>query len=167
MNNQYSKTKKNVRFTCYAAIIAAMYVALTYISAAFGLSSGVIQIRISEMLCALPLLTTAAIPGVSIGCLIANLLTGALWQDIVFGTLATLVGALGTYFLRSRPALALCAPVVSNTLIVPFVLAYAYGFEGGIPLFMATVAAGEIISAYLLGLVLYKALGKRSQHLFK
>lgn len=167
MKEKHNKTKKQVYFVCYTAIIAAMYVALTWFSSIFGLSSQVIQIRISEMLCVLPIFTVAAIPGVTIGCLISNLLFAALWQDIVFGTLATLIGAVGTYLLKKYPRVALLPPIISNTVIIPFVLAYAYHFEGGIPFFMLTVFIGEFISIYLLGYILYRALNSRSKYLFK
>lgn len=143
---------------CRAAVIAAIYVVLTLFSAMLGLSSGVIQVRLSEMLCILPVFTPAAIPGLTIGCLCANLLCGSIWQDVVFGTLATLIGAVGTYALRRFKWLAPIPPTVANTVIVPFVLAYGYDFEGGLPYFMLTVGIGEVISVYVLGLLLYHAL---------
>ena len=143
---------------CRASVIAAIYVVLTLISAMMGLSSGVIQVRLSEMLCILPIFTSAAIPGLAIGCLCANLLCGSIWQDIVFGTIATLIGALGTYALRRFKYLAPIPPVVANTVIIPFVLAYGYRFEGGLPYFMLTVGIGEIISVYLLGILFYHSI---------
>ena len=146
-------------FVCRAASIAAIYVVLTFISAALGLSSGVIQVRFSEMLCILPMFTTAAIPGLTLGCLCSNLLVGgAIWQDIVFGTLATLIGALGTRTLRKFKYLAPLPPIVANTVIIPFVLAYGYRFEGGLPYFMLTVGIGELISIYILGMILYHSI---------
>ena len=90
-----TKNRSNVRFLCYAATIAALYVALTLISGALGLASGAIQIRISEALCVLPVFTPAAIPGVTIGCLIYNIIGSGNILDVVFGTLATLIGAIG------------------------------------------------------------------------
>ena len=149
---------KRTLFLCRAAIIAAIYFALTMLSAAFGLSSGVIQVRFSEMLCVLPIFTTAAIPGLALGCLISNLLTGAIWQDIVFGTLATLIGAYGAYLLRKIKWLSPLPTVLANALIIPFVLAYGYGAEEGIPFLMLTVGIGEIISAYIFGLILIQSL---------
>ena len=143
---------------CRASVIAAIYVVLTLISAMMGLSSGVIQVRLSEMLCILPIFTSAAIPGLTIGCLCANLLCGSICQDIVFGTLATLIGALGTYALRRFKYLAPLPPMVANTVIIPFVLAYGYRFEGGLPYFMLTVGIGEIISVYLLGILFYHSI---------
>jgi len=149
---------KRTLFLCRAAIIAAIYFALTMLCAAFGLSSGVIQIRLSEMLCVLPIFTTAAIPGLTLGCLISNLLTGAIWQDVVFGTLATFIGALGAYPLRKIKWLTPLPTVIANALIIPPVLAYGYGATEGIPFLMLTVGVGEIISAYIFGLILIQSL---------
>ena len=150
-------------FVCRAAIIAAMYVVLTFIAAALGISSGIIQVRFSEMLCILPMFTTAAIPGLTVGCLCANLLVGgAIWQDVVFGTLATLIGAIGTYALRKFKWLAPIPPMLANTIIIPFVLAYGYKFEGGLPFFMLTVGIGEIISVYIFGLILYHSIKNKN-----
>ena len=114
----------------------------------------------------MPIFTTAAIPGLTIGCLISNLICAALWQDILFGTLATLIGALGTYALRKYKWIAPLPPILANMLIIPFVLAYCYGFEGGVLYFMLTVGIGEIISVYLLGMILRRALEKHQSILF-
>ena len=91
---------KKVLFTSHAALIAALYVVLTFVSNAFGMASGAVQVRISEALTILPFFTPAAIPGVTIGCLLSNLFTGCAPLDILFGTCATLLGALGSYSLR-------------------------------------------------------------------
>ncbi len=156
------KTKTNIRFITYAAIIAAMYTVLTLIASAMGLSSGAIQVRLSEALTVLPLLTPAAIPGLTVGCLISNLITGCIPVDVAFGTLATLIGAVGTRYLgRIHPVLAPVPPILANTLIVPWVLKYGYGISGGIPYFMATVGAGEIISCGVLGLILLYSIKDR------
>ena len=155
------KQTQRTLFICRAAIIAALYVALTYASRLLGLDSGMIQLRVSEMLCILPIFTPAAIPGLWVGCLCANLLTGAHWLDILIGPLATLIGALGTYALRKLPYLAPAPAVLANALIVPFVLAYGYGVKEAIPFMMFTVGAGELLSVYGLGAVLYFALKKR------
>ena len=158
MNN---KNHKKTLFVCRAAVIAALYVALTYVSRAFGLDSGMIQLRVSEALCILPIFTPAAIPGLYVGCLSANLLTGAHWVDILVGPVATLIGALGTYALRKLPYLAPAPAVISNALIIPFVLAYGYGMEEAIPFMMLTVGIGELLSVYLFGMILYFSLKKR------
>ncbi|HOA84750.1 MAG TPA: QueT transporter family protein, partial [Bacillota bacterium] len=83
------RIKKSTLFIARAGIIAALYVALTFLSAAMGLASGVIQLRLSEALCVLPVFTPAAIPGLAVGCLIANFATGAVVLDVIFGSLAT------------------------------------------------------------------------------
>ena len=159
--------KHNVRFLCHAALIAALYVALTFLAALLGLSSGVIQVRFSEALCVLPAFTSAAVPGLFVGCLLANLLTGCIAPDIIFGSLATLIGALGAYFLRKNKWLVPLPTVAANTLIIPPILRFAYGAEGSLPYFALTVGIGEILSAYVLGLLLYTVLNKYKAQLFK
>lgn len=157
------KNKKLV-FICQAAVIAALYVVLTYVFSAFA--SGVIQVRVSETLTILPAFTPAAIPGLVIGCLLSNTLTGCVLLDIIFGSVATLIGALGSYALRRHTWLVPIPPIVSNMIIVPFVLRFAYGATDAFPFMIATVGAGEIISCYLLGMILYGALKKMNHTLF-
>ena len=157
------KSKKLV-FICQAAVIAALYVVLTYVFSAFA--SGVIQVRVSEALTVLPAFTPAAIPGLVIGCLLSNTLTGCVLLDIIFGSVATLIGALGSYALRRHTWLVPIPPIVSNMIIVPFVLRFAYGATDAFPFMIATVGAGEIISCYLLGMLLYGALKKMNHSLF-
>ncbi len=153
---------KNVTFLTQAAMIAAIYVVLTYVFAPF--SFGEIQIRISEALTILPLFTPAAVPGLFIGCLIGNILGGAILPDIVFGSMATLIGALFTYSLREKkPVLGLVPPIVSNTVIVPFVLRVNLP----IPFMMLTVGIGEVISCGILGMILYTALSRYHRLIFK
>ena len=113
---------KNVVFITQAAMIAAIYCVLTWVSASFNLASGSVQMRLSEALCILPFFTPAAIPGLTIGCLIANLTTGCVIWDVIFGSLATLIGAMGTYLLRKHEFLCTLPPVIANMLIVPAVL---------------------------------------------
>ena len=156
---------KHVTMMTQAAIIAALYVVLTMAANAIGLANHAIQIRFSEALCILPYFTFAAVPGLPIGCLIANLLTGAGIWDILFGTLATFLGALGSRLLKKNRFLVTLPPVIANAVIVPMVLRYGYGitwmYEGvdySIPYFMATVGIGEIISVCILGSMLLKAL---------
>lgn len=171
---------KKVLYLVQAAVIAAIYVVLTYFISAFHLASGAIQVRISEALCILPFFTPAAIPGLFLGCLISNLLTGCIIWDVVFGSFATLLGALGTRLLTGRsvkspcegekesrfPWLAPLPPIAANTLIVPLVLRYAYQLPGSIPYFMLTVGVGEIISCGVLGLILLKVLNRYKKYLF-
>ena len=151
--------KNKALFITQAAAIAAIYTLLTCFAGAVGLANGAIQLRFSEALTILPYFTPAAIPGLFIGCVLSNLLTGAVLWDVVFGSLATLIGAVFTYLLRKKSfLLAPVPPIVANTLIVPFVLSYAYGVPDGIPFLMLTVGAGEIISCVVLGLLLLKVL---------
>lgn len=168
---------KNVLSLVHAAVTAALYVVLTLLANSLGLANYAIQLRFSEALTILPFFTPAAIPGLFIGCLLANLLTGALPWDILFGSLATLLGALGTYFLCGRAKaerqtgsvkvfLAPLPPIIANTIIVPFVLAYAYGLPGGIPYFMLTVGTGEVLSCGVLGILLLKMLQRYRKYLF-
>ncbi len=159
--------KKKTLYLCYAAMIASMYVVLTLLSSLFGLSSGAIQCRISEALCILPIFTSAAVPGLAIGCLIANLMAGAVWQDMIFGTLATLLGALLTYLLRKWRYLAPIPTILSNALIIPFVLKFAYGIGDALPFLFLTVGIGEIISAGVFGYALLFAVYPIKSKLFK
>ena len=154
------KIKGNTRGMVYASAIAAIYVVLTLVSAA-GLSGGVIQFRLSEALTVLPVFTGAAVPGLFIGCAIANLVTGALPWDVAIGSLATLIGAYLTYRFRNRPKLAPVFPILSNGLIVPFVLKYVYTFPGSYWYFFLTVTAGETVCCGLFGYLLYRALSRR------
>lgn len=157
--------KHNVRFLCHAALIAALYVAMTYLGA--PLASGVIQVRFAEALCVLPAFTSAAVPGLFVGCLLANWLTGGILPDVIFGSLATLIGAAGAYFLRKSKWLVPLPTVLANVLIVPPILRFAYGKEGSLPYFALTVGIGELLSAYVLGLLLYAVLNKYKTQLFK
>lgn len=154
---------KKILFLSDGAIIAALYVVLTMLASALGLSSMPVQLRFSEALTILPAFMPAAIPGLFIGCLIANLLSGAVIWDVIFGSLATLIGAIFTRILRKHKILALLPPILSNTLIVPFVLVYAYGIEGTIWFFMLTVGLGELLSCGVLGYFLGELLRKRAK----
>ena len=140
--------------------IAALYVVLTFVAQAFGLASGAIQVRLSEALTILPCFTFAAVPGLTVGCVLANLLTGCAIWDVVFGSIATLIGAIGTSLLRKKPLMAWIPPVLSNAVIVPFILQKVYGVPDAFWYLMLTVGAGEVIACGVLGLLLYKALGK-------
>lgn len=156
-----------------AAMIAAIYVVLTFIAGAFGLANYAVQVRFSEALTILPFFTPAAIPGLFIGCMLSNILTGCALPDIIFGSLATLIGALGTYALRRWKWCAPICPILANTIIVPLVLIYGYGFliEGMSVVqcygyYCLTVGAGEIISCGILGMILLFSLQKYQHILF-
>ena len=149
-------------FITQAALIAALYVVLTLVSAAFGLDSKAIQFRLSEVLTVLPALTPAAIPGLFIGCLMSNFICGAMLPDMIFGSLATLIGAVGTYFIGKRVKwLSALPPIAANTVIVPLVLKYAYHLDGTVPFFALTVFIGEFVCCGILGTVLLYAMPKR------
>ena len=156
---------KNLLFMTQAAMIAAIYVALTYLFAPISFSE--IQVRIAEALTILPVFTPAAVPGLFIGCLIGNTVSGALLPDIICGSLATLIGAFFTWKLRNaHPFLAPVPPIVANTLVVPFVLKYAYLVDLPIPLMMLTVCIGEVLSCGVLGLIFYYALRPHKERIF-
>ena len=156
---------KKVLFTVQAAAIAAIYVVLTVVFT--PLSFGHIQVRFAEALTVLPFFTPAAIPGLFIGCIIGNGLGQAIPLDIVLGSFATLIGALGSYALRRHKFLVPLPPIISNTIVVPFILFYGYGFNLPISLMMLTVGVGEIISCGVLGTILLTALLKYNDVLFK
>ncbi len=152
---------KKTKTLTTAALIAALYVVLTYLANLLGLASGAVQIRFSEALTVLPLFTPAAVPGLAVGCLLANLLTGCAFWDVVFGTLATLLGALGTRYLSKKSKwLAPVYPILANTLIVPFVLAYVYGVPDAMWYLFLTVCIGEVLSCGVLGVLLASTVEK-------
>ena len=146
---------KKVMFITQAAVIAAIYVVLILLFQPF--SFGEIQVRVAEALTVLPFFTPAAIPGVTIGCLIGNLIGGNV-MDMIFGTLATLIGAAVSYAVRKNQYLVPLPPIVSNALIIPWVLKYAYELPLSIPFLILTVSIGEVLSCGILGLVLLTAL---------
>lgn len=148
--------ENKVLFLTRAALIAAVYAVLCVAFA--PISYGEVQVRVAEALVILPYFTPAAIPGLFLGCLIANLIGGSVLIDVVFGSLATLLGALGTYYLRKNKVLLLLPPIVANAVIVPFVLRFGYGVLLPIPLLMLSVGIGEVIAVAVLGSVLLSVL---------
>lgn len=167
-----TKKRRAALYITQGAVIAALYVVLTELATLAGLSSGVIQFRISEALCVLPAFTPAAIPGLFIGCLISNLLAGGIPLDIIFGAVATLIGAIGAFLLRRCRWLVPLPTVIANVLIVPPILKYAdgipyaFGTHSALPFFMLTVGIGEVVCAYILGIALYSALFPHRKKLF-
>ena len=161
MNN---KGRKSALYLTRGAMIAALYVALTYFSNLFGLANGAIQFRISEALCILPIFFPEAVPGLFVGCLISNLITSANVFDVIFGSFATLLGAIGARLLRKLPTrllwLATLPTVLSNILIVPPVLIFAYGATDAYLWLVLTVGIGEIVCAGVGGTVLGYSLKK-------
>ncbi len=158
---------KKVLFITQAAVIAALYVVLTALASALGLSSMAIQVRFSEALTVLPYFIPSAIPGVTIGCFLANILTGGAVLDIVFGTLATLIGSVCSYLLRKHKWLVPLPSIIANVIIVPWVLKTAYGLQDAYWYLMITVGIGEVISCYILGMILLFALDKHKKVIFR
>ncbi len=155
MNTPSSRT---TRYIVRAAVIAAIYAALTL--ALQPISYGAVQLRFSEALTLLPILLAEAVPGVTVGCLLANILGGSMLPDVIFGTLATLLAALATRRLRKRFWLAAAMPVLFNGLIVGAVVHYCYAPEMALPLCMLSVAAGEAVACFVVGPLLIGVLKK-------
>ena len=153
-----TEMKNNTLKLVTGGLIAALYVALTVLAAQFNLASGAIQVRFSEALTIMPVFTAAAVPGLTIGCVLANLLTGCAAWDVVFGSLATLIGAVGTRLLKDKPLLAWIPPVLSNMAIIPIILIKVYAVPDAWWFLVLTIGAGEIISCGLLGLLLWRSL---------
>ena len=158
---------RKILFLCRAAVIAAFYVTLTLLCTALGISSGVIQVRLSEMLCVLPVFTPAAIPGLAIGCILSNLIMGSSVIDVVFGSFATFIGAVFTYLLRNIALekkhmgfIASIPPILANTIIIPVVLYFTIDTGFSIYFMMLTVAVGEIAACGALGTLLLGILKK-------
>lgn len=141
------------------AVYTALYVVLCAVFAPISFS--MVQVRIAEALCIMPLFDEFAIISISIGCFLSNIIFGNI-ADAIFGTLATFIGLLciklikkNNFFLKMLPT------ILSNTIIIPFVLKYGYGMiEVPIALSAVYIAIGELISIYGLGFLLYKALLK-------
>ena len=160
--------RDNINFLIQSALIAALYAGLTYLSGIFGLAYGPIQLRISEVLTVLPAITPTAIPGLTIGCFIANIGSFNV-ADMIFGTFATFVAALLTYCLRDIklkkiPILSLLAPVIVNAVIIGFEIAVLF-LEGGYTLWGFAISAlevglGELVVCFGLGIPFYFAVVK-------
>ena len=176
------RTTKNVRFLTQAAMIAALYAVLTYAAAAVNLAYGAVQFRFSEALTVLPVFTPAAIPGLAVGCFLANLGSPLGLVDWIFGTGATLLAAVGTWMARKIqikgvPVLAPLPPVIANVVLVGFELSclssagtfalgnFTWAAFGASAL---SVGIGELVICYALGLPLLLVLRKTgvSQLLF-
>ena len=160
--------KENTKFIITGALIAAAYAGLTFLSNAFGLAYGPIQLRISEVLTILPVFTPAAIPGLTVGCFIANIGSFNV-ADLVFGTFATFIAAVLTYCLRGLkfkqlPLLAFFCPVIINAVIIGFEIAVLFLPEGysfwGFIISALEVGAGELIVCYVFGIPFYLAVKK-------
>ncbi len=159
-----NKTIKSTRYIVRGALIAAAYAVTSYLSAPLQILF--FQFRISEALCILPIFMPEAIAGLFIGCLCANYLSGCLFWDVIFGSLATLIGAVGARLLGRLPKklmfLATLPTVLANAFIVPFVIMYAYGSPESYLFLFATVFVGEFVTATVLGTVLYHCIDRRN-----
>ena len=156
--------REKITYLTYASMIAALYVILTWMSDILGLAYLTPQIRLGEALCVLTWFTPAAIPGLFIGCIISNLTMGCVVWDVIFGSLATLIGAFFGSKMR-RKWLVPLPTVISNTVVVPFIILYCYMDGVGLELYTVTaigVFAGEVLSAYVIGLILLYAVDKRN-----
>ena len=146
-------------YTTRGAMIGSMYVALTWLCSVIGLSSGAIQLRLSEAMCILPVFMPEATPGLFIGCILSNLIAGGNIWDVIFGSIATLIGALGARMMRRLPNklifLATLPTVLANTLIVPGVIILAYGSVEAYWFIALTVGIGEAVCAGIGGTALY------------
>lgn len=162
MKRNVRRITGSTRSLTRGALIAAIYVVLCYVSTIFGLSSGAIQFRIAEVLCVLPIFMIEAIPGLFIGCILSNIIAGCVFWDIIFGSIATLIGAIGAYMLRRVPEklkwTATLPNLFSNMIIVPFVLMYAYGIESGYFALALSVGIGEAVCGVIGGTVFYYAI---------
>lgn len=151
------KPRITTRSLAAAGIVAALYTALTLIFAPISFAQ--IQFRISEALTLLPVISPASVPGLYIGCLIANFITGQPWQDVIFGSLATLLAAILTRRFRENIWLAALMPVLINALVIGAMLWLVYGLHPYIS--FLTVGAGQAAVCYLLGVPMVKLLKKR------
>jgi uncharacterized membrane protein len=159
MFDQSAENPSAAKQMAQGGIIAVLYVILTFVFA--PISFGAVQVRIAEALTILPLFTHAAVPGLFIGCLLANIFGGAIIWDVVFGSIATLIGAVLGRMLRSNRWLVPIPAVVSNAVIVPLVLYYGYGVNIPIPLLVLYIAIGEIAGCYVLGELLAEVIIRR------
>ena len=158
------KNKFSVLFIAQSGLIAALYIVLTSVFA--PISFGSVQLRIAEALTILPLFTPAAVPGLFVGCLLGNILGGAILPDIIFGSLANLIGAAIGYRLRKNRWLVPIPAVISNTVIVPFVLRYGYGVNLPLPIIALTICIGEVLGCFVLGELLATLLLRYGKRIF-
>ena len=163
-----NKKNNKVAFLAQAAVIAALYTALTYVAAAMNLAYGAVQFRFSEALTLLPIFTPAAVPGLALGCFISNLASPFGPVDWIFGTLATLLAAICTRAVRNVelkkiPWLAPFMPVIFNAVIIGFevacfsaadIFAFSnFSFEAFISIGLS-VGIGQFLMCYGLGIPL-------------
>ncbi len=162
MKKRFKRSSDSIRYLTGASLIAAIYTAVTFISTAMGMSSGAIQFRLSESLIILPLIMPEAVPGLFIGCLISNIISGCALWDIIFGSLATLLGAYFVHLLRGLPLklrwLSTVPNFLINSLVIPLMLMYAYGINKGYLLLVLSVGLGELVCGVILASIFYYAI---------
>lgn len=160
--------RKHLNYIISAALIAAAYAALTFLSGVFGLAFGPVQLRLSEVLTILPVFTPAAIPGLAVGCFISNIGSFNV-IDMVFGTLATLAAAFLTYYLRNVkfkgvPFLALLPPVIINAVVIGFEIAIFFmpdtSFIWAFLISAAQIGISQFIVCFIFGIPFYLAFNK-------
>ncbi len=165
--------KESIRYIITSALIAAIYAGLTYLSSAFGMAYGPIQLRLSEVLTVLPIFTPAAIPGLAVGCFIANLGSFNI-ADLLFGTAATLMAAILTRVLRdikfkNLPILSFLSPVIINALVIGFeweaIFIQSKSFLWGFLIAAAEIGLSQLIVCLCFGIPFYLAVKK--QKIFK
>jgi len=153
------RKRRQLRYWTRAAMIGAIYAVIT-ISLA-PISYGPIQVRVSEALTVLPFFTSAAIPGLFVGCVIANIYGGLGMIDIVLGSLASLISAVIVNRIRVKYIVPV-PPIVVNAIIVGgVVLHYVYGIP--VSLGVIQVGAGQLLACYGLGYPLLLVLEKQRQ----
>ncbi len=163
--NKNKNGKRSAPYLAQSGAIAAIYVVLTVALA--PISFGAAQLRVAEALTILPMFTSAAIPGLFVGCIVANILGGGVVLDVVFGSFATLIGAALGYVLRKKRWLVPIPTVLANTIIIPLVLRYGYGIDMPLLLSAAYIAAGEIAGSYVLGELFGTLLLRHRKAIFK
>lgn len=164
------ENKKQIYYIITGALIAAAYAGLTFLGRVFPLGYGIFEFRISEVLTLLPIFTPAAIPGLSIGCFISNIASFNVF-DIVFGTAATLVAAIFTYYLRNiklkgLPILSMLPPVIVNALVFGFQISWFFmpdtSFWWGFLVSAFSVGFGEFVVCYAFGIPFYLVVKKHN-----
>ena len=158
-----NKKGKGTLYLTRAALIAAAYAVIAYLSA--PLQFLFFQFRISEAFCVLAIFMPEAIPGMFLGCFIANYLSGCVFWDVLFGSIATLIGAIGARLLSKVPEkmkwIATLPTILANAIIIPFVIIYAYQSPDSYWFLFFSVALGEVVTAGILGTMLYYQLRKK------
>ena len=157
---------RNTKVLTQAALVAAVYTALCMLLHPISFGFGGVELRVSEALTLLPVMMPAAVPGLFIGCLMANLLGGATMLDVVFGSLTTLVAAVLTRKHRDRPVIAAAWPVILNALVIGMLLKFAYGLAMPLWLCMLSIGAGQAVACYAIGLPLMRMMRRVPERFF-